>query len=449
MNPELSLATTRGEVASDASRVFDVDRIRDLLSDRVDFGAGGRLTQVTLERLWAGRHNRITLEYALHLDMDGRPAQQLLQAGFDEAIVGRASAGEAVCGRKWIQNLGLRLPELNLTFVSPDCDYTLAAIDKVVCGLANAEDETSAAMDIRRNMTSTDFDLVSYRANKRHVLRATTLGSRNQCEYVKTLRRPIARDTFVSWHRIARWLSSQSNGRFGLPKITAIDPDYRWYVIEGKEEGARTFGYDRRDSHEAARLLAALHSTPIRTGKCHRVVDELAILDRWDHAMRSMVRPHVTEIHALREQLNNAVRRMEPTPSVLLHRDFYASQLIAEGERTWLLDYDTFAAGDAEVDVATYAAHLILDQIVDGASRHSTSDVVSLFVDAYRGYGGTLDFARLDFYLASAVGRMAAVHGQRGLPAQKQHMLWACALEYAREAAKVNPQRPTKIRQVV
>gem|GEM_PF-3446757 len=443
------MSETGSGAALHAMAVLDVERIRDLLRDRVDFGAGVQLTHVALERLWVGRRNRITLEYVLHLDVDGRPVQQLLQAGFDEAIVGRASEGEAIRGAKWIQNLCLRLPEMNLTFVSPDCDITLTSMDAVVSGLADALDGQPAAMDIQRCVRSTDFDLVSYRANKRHVLRSMSAGPQRRTIFVKTVRRPVARDSFVAWHRIARWLSGRSNGRFGLPRITVVDPEHRWYVIEGKEEGARTFGYDRRDFHEAARLLASLHSAPIRTGKSHDAFDELAILDRWAVAMRDLSRDHVSELLTLRERLDVAVRRLEPASAVLLHRDFYASQLIAEGERTWLLDYDTFAAGDAEVDVATYAAHLILDRIMEAEPQSSLDDDVSVFLDAYRSCGGTVSPARLNLYLASAVGRMAAIHGQRGLPPPKERLLWNQALHYAEAAATSQGQFTVQLRQVV
>ena len=43
----------------------------------------------------------------------------------------------------------------------------------------------------------------------------------------------------------------------------------------------------------------------------------------------------------------------------LVHRDFYHDQLLFDAERTWILDLDCAARGDAAMDVGNFVAHLV------------------------------------------------------------------------------------------
>src|ERR1043166_5671424 len=74
-------------------------------------------------------------------------------------------------------------------------------------------------------------------------------------------------------------------------------------------------------------------------------------------------------IQRLSEWLNRAERRLSIGPSHLIHRDFYDSQLL-QSDRGWaLLDLDTLARGDRELDVANYIAHVIWSEIRGGPAR--------------------------------------------------------------------------------
>ncbi|MCB9854221.1 MAG: hypothetical protein H6818_00930 [Phycisphaerales bacterium] len=412
----------------------DVGAICEALRVRIDFGFDTHLESVRLARLWAGRKGRISCEYVLTLRHGGTQIERLIQAGLDGAVAGVGSTGAANLSGRWLENVCLRIGDGRLTLLSPDCDNTLPSpahvAREVAAQLQGDSHHLIARCDPDRPVSA---ELISYRANKRYVLRTNTLDARCNRKFIKVLRRPASAESFRHWIRTGHRLSSITKGRFGMPRLLAVDPDRRWFVIEGRESGSRPFGYGPRDAAEAARLLALLHKMDIIPGKTHNLNNELDVLRRWAPVMESLGRLDTPRIRAVIADLSARMIMLEPSEPVLVHRDFYASQLIAEGERTWLLDYDTFAAGDPEVDVATYVSHLVLDRLIEGDATVDAHLELQRFADIYRAAGGRLSEPRLRFYAASALARMAAIHGQRGLDSRTLDTLWGVVFEVISE----------------
>ena len=413
---------------------LDLERIRESLRANCDFGPNVKLDEVTLERLWAGRRGRVTMEFALTLSVAGVKTRQLLQAGYDGAVVGKASKEAAIPQDRWIDNVSLSAPELGLTFVSPARDATLASPRDVACSVASQLNGGRLGVDIHDETESADeFDLVSYRVNKRFVIRTRSFDRRGNRTFIKALRRPVLYEALQFWQRAARRISSCTSGRVGFPRIIAVDPNRRWYAIEGKENGARCFDYAERDCFEAARLLTTIHQLPPCPIREHSVFDEIEILNRWMPVMHALGRSDAELMGQVVADLATCADRLDPAPKVLVHRDFHASQLLAEGERTWLLDYDTFAAGDPEVDVATYVAHWALDRVVAGDSPSRVADGLPAFVESYQSMGGSIDAEYLRLYVASALARMAVIHGFRKLDEAQVASIWAIVLNVVQE----------------
>ena len=66
-----------------------------------------------------------------------------------------------------------------------------------------------------------------------------------------------------------------------------------------------------------------------------------------------------------------------------VHRDFYYSQVLIDGPRLTLIDFDLLALGDPAIDVANFTAHLLflgLDKLDD---LHALAADAQSFVDAY------------------------------------------------------------------
>lgn len=107
----------------------------------------------------------------------------------------------------------------------------------------------------------------------------------------------------------------------------------------------------------AAEALVALHHCGARLGRVTTIADHVADLMR-PHP-RGVARALAVErprIHAVLEALT---ARTGPPPMVTpVHRDVHARQMMLDGGRVWLVDWDLAAMGDPALDVANFRVYL-------------------------------------------------------------------------------------------
>ncbi len=101
-----------------------------------------------------------------------------------------------------------------------------------------------------------------------------------------------------------------------------------------------------------------LHHAGVVPEKSHGPADELAILER----VLAEVRAAQPARRAALDHLLACGRRLAATldgPATGIHRDFYADQVVVDGTRLHLLDFDLYCAGHASLDVGNFAGHLM------------------------------------------------------------------------------------------
>ncbi len=202
-------------------------------------------------------------------------------------------------------------------------------------------------------------------------------------------------------HRSAEGLAKLHN----LPTGTLLSP-----TREGAGEDAPPF---------------TLGYTPHPTGETfgfYLLADELANLDRFTNEL-AQVRPQsAAAVSEVVEALRAWARRLPALEAITpIHRDFYYSQVLFEGPRLVLIDFDLFALGDPAIDVANFIAHLHflgLDRLGDLDALAAEAPV---FMEAYRRYR-PVDAAfwqRVAFYKAATFFRLLNVVAPR--PGLAQH----------------------------
>ena len=111
-----------------------------------------------------------------------------------------------------------------------------------------------------------------------------------------------------------------------------------------------------------ARMIAEaafkVHGAGIPTERRHTMADELEIL----RTHLSTVAPQGSRWAARIARLVDAADRLgaaipEPTPRGI-HRDFYADQVIVDGQRLFLLDFDLYCEGDPALDIGNFLGHV-------------------------------------------------------------------------------------------
>ncbi len=124
---------------------------------------------------------------------------------------------------------------------------------------------------------------------------------------------------------------------------------------------------------------------------------------------RSDALPAVAALHAA---LLERAAILPPAPrAVPLHRDFYYSQVIFDGPRLQLIDFDLLALGDPAIDVANFSAHLAYLGLEQFGDLQRFAGAARRFCDAYCA-AGVVDDAfpeRVAFYQAATLFRLLSV----------------------------------------
>jgi len=114
-----------------------------------------------------------------------------------------------------------------------------------------------------------------------------------------------------------------------------------------------------RLARRIAEAIHKLHRANLPTERRHTMADELEILRECLAKVaerRADLAARVARVLAACERLGASV----PAPAASgIHRDFYPAQVIVDGERLWLIDFDLFCLGDPGLDAGNFLGHVI------------------------------------------------------------------------------------------
>lgn len=170
----------------------------------------------------------------------------------------------------------------------------------------------------------------------------------------------------------------------------------------------------RRGLRAAAEALAALHRSHARLGPATTPADHIA----------DLIHPHPRVVGralpALAPRLGAIVAalivppRHRRVPAVPIHRDAHARQMLLDGRRLWLIDWDLAAMGDAALDVANFRVYL-RTHVARG------DDAAARFLDAYARHDQTIG-ARLPPYEALTCLRLVCKAWRQRRPGWRRRL---------------------------
>lgn len=150
---------------------------------------------------------------------------------------------------------------------------------------------------------------------------------------------------------------------FFVPQPLGMVPSLgMWLQAECPGVPARTLLFGREGPMLAGRIaeaLWALHSCSVEPTRGHGLGHEVdALVTRLERVARS--RPELaTRLHVLTRCYQVLATEFRSCPRPIgIHRDFYFDQVLVDGDRIVLLDFDLFALGDPALDVGNFIAHL-------------------------------------------------------------------------------------------
>jgi thiamine kinase-like enzyme len=137
------------------------------------------------------------------------------------------------------------------------------------------------------------------------------------------------------------------------PAPLAADPAGRWQLrpwVEGRAWDARDFE-DARSRKRLAQLLLRLHEV-VPPAPAVATLDPLAVVRKWCVWLGAAAPPAaIDDIHAALTRIDSARR-----PTVIIHSDVHAGNVIDAGDRLWLIDWEYAHVGDPLCDVAAMIA---------------------------------------------------------------------------------------------
>jgi hypothetical protein len=107
-----------------------------------------------------------------------------------------------------------------------------------------------------------------------------------------------------------------------------------------------------------AEAIVKLHQAGVPTHRRHTVAKELAILRERLFELAKEKPQWGPRLARLLRDCDRLALRLTDSSSPGIHRDFYADQVLVDGSRLYLLDFDLYCQGDPGLDVGNFLAHL-------------------------------------------------------------------------------------------
>jgi hypothetical protein len=111
-------------------------------------------------------------------------------------------------------------------------------------------------------------------------------------------------------------------------------------------------------ARRVARAACKLHRAGVLPRRCHSIADEIAILREKLRALCETRPAWSRRLARLLEQCECLAAGVPTTTLRGIHRDFYADQVLVDGPRLHIVDFDLFCQGDPALDAGNFLGHL-------------------------------------------------------------------------------------------
>ncbi len=256
------------------------------------------------------------------------------------------------------------------------------------------------------------IDLVRHKPGRRAILRYTLQSGERL--YGKT----FASKRGPKVYRITEQVTSAH--AFGpdvaLPATVAWLPDEK-LILQRAVPGAPVEDLlchgDTWLAREIATALHRFHTSGLDLGRVHDLEKEMSPLPRRAEetagtvpALRDLAGQVLGRANALARQ--PFAWRLRP-----IHRDFYHDQVLVHAGKLAVLDLDDAAMSEPAIDVANFAAHLILLGAQRPKHARALDRVRETFLDRYRALDPALDHRLVDVLIATTLLRISGIHAPR------------------------------------
>ncbi len=158
--------------------------------------------------------------------------------------------------------------------------------------------------------------------------------------------------------RLARWFAASQVRALKAPAVVFVDTERSWFATAAAPGRALTATPNDRLRAALRAALEELHAAPNPTLGTRTDRDDLIAAQRALDALAAVAPDLEPRAHALRERLAVLLASLAPATSVFTHGDLGADQLLVDGDRLAVIDWDEAANGDPHFDWGSLQADL-------------------------------------------------------------------------------------------
>jgi Ser/Thr protein kinase RdoA (MazF antagonist) len=208
----------------------------------------------------------------------------------------------------------------------------------------------------------------------------------------------------------------------------------------------------------AGRLAEAahkIHRAGIRTHRRHTINDEMKILSERIQSVAQAKPEWSDRMARLSAGCYRLASAIPDAPVCGIHRDFYPDQVLVDGARLYLLDFDLYCAGDPALDIGNFVGHIQEFSLRKTGSASSLADreaaVIERYIELNASIRGAADLRRaVSIYTTLTLARHISISSQ--FPARQPftgELLELCEQRLGLALRPYDRQQPAARRPVV
>lgn len=136
-------------------------------------------------------------------------------------------------------------------------------------------------------------------------------------------------------------------------------------------------------ARRVAEAAHKLHRVNLPTERTHTMTDELRILRECLAKVAALKPEWSARLAQLMTEAEKLGASFAPARVCGIHRDFYPAQVIVDGPRLWLIDFDLFCTGDPGLDIGNFIGHIIESALREAGDPNASASAAAALEDRF------------------------------------------------------------------